>query len=80
MKLDEEINECWVSNNYSIRLFTKLEVEQFKLSLSDDYGMAPKGTHVMLRHVIIKNPISKAQLIDMSNANMKLFLEMNKSN
>ena len=76
MKLDEEINECLISNNYSIRLFTKLEVEQFKLSISDDYGMASKGTNVMLRHVIIKNSISKVQLIDMSNEDMKLFLEM----
>ena len=74
--LDEEINEFWVSANYSIRYFSLHEVKHFLSSLDDETGMPPKGTNIMFRHVTIKNPISKTQLIDMSNEEMKMYLEM----
>ena len=73
--LEEETNEFWVSVNYAFKFFTKPEVDQFLSSFLKN-GMPPKGTNIMFRHVKIKNPISKAQLLDMSNEDMKLFLEM----
>ena len=74
-ELDEEINEFWVSANYAFKFFSKPEVDKFLASFLKN-GMPPKGTNIMFRHVKIKNPISKAQLIDMSDEDMKSFLEM----
>ena len=75
MELDGEINEFWVSANYAFKYFSKREVDQFLASFLKN-GMPPKGTNVMFRHVKLKHPISKAQLLDMSNDEMKSFLEM----
>jgi len=73
---DVEINEFWISNNYQFKFFTKDELDSFLSSLNDKNGLPQKGTSIMFRHIQIKNPISKTQLIDMSNEHMKLFLEM----
>ena len=76
-ELDEEINEFWLSNNFSIKFFSELEANHYLSSLNDESGMPPKGTNIMFRHIKIKNPISKTQLIDMSDEEMKLYLQMN---
>lgn len=78
--LNEEINEFWISANYEFRFFTRNDMDMFLLSLNDSSGMPPKGTNIMFQHIRLKNPISKVQLMDMSNEDIKLFLEMNKNN
>ncbi|WP_299290538.1 hypothetical protein [Nitrosopumilus sp.] len=74
--MDDEITEFWISNNYAFRFFTKHELDGFLSSLNDENGNFQKGTNIMFRHVQIKNPISKTQLIDMTNEEMKSYLEM----
>ncbi len=74
-ELDEEINEFWVSANYAFKFFSKPEVDKFLASFLIN-GMPTKGTIIMFRHVKIKYPISNKQLIDMSDEEMKSFLEM----
>ena len=76
MSLDDEISEFWVSANYAFKFFTKPDVDQFLTSLNGENGLPPKGTNIMFRHVELKHPISKTHIINMSNEDMKLFLEM----
>lgn len=74
--LDEEIYEFWVSATYTSKFFTKKDVDNFLKSLNDENGLPPKGTNVFLRHLKFKNPIAKAQVLDMSVEDVKLFIEM----
>jgi len=76
MPFFEEVSEFWVSANYSIKYFSKHDVEQFLTSLNDKNGLPPKGTNIMFRHIELKHPVSKTHIINMSNEDMKLFLEM----
>ena len=76
MSLDDKIDECWISANYAFRFFTKQDVDFFLESLNGENGLPPKGTNIMFRIVKLKNPISKGQILDMSNEDMKLFLQM----
>lgn len=78
--IHEEITEFWISANNAFRFFTRNDKDGFLLSLNDSSGMPPKGTNVLFQHIKLKNPISKVQLMDMSDDDMKLFLEMNKNN
>ena len=78
--INAEISEFWISINYEFRFFTRNDVDRFLLSLNDKDGMPPKGTNIMFQHIKLNNPISKVQLMDMSNDDMTLFLEMNKNN
>ncbi len=73
--LTEEINEFWISVNYSMIYFTKHDIDQFFYSILKK-GWPPKGTKAAFRHIKLRNPVSKAQLLDMSEEEMKLFLEM----
>jgi len=72
----EEISEFWISANYTIKYFSKHDVDQFLISLNDESGMPPKGTNIMFRHVELKHPVSKTRIVNMSSEDMKLFLEM----
>ncbi|MEK0337128.1 MAG: hypothetical protein QQN65_04015 [Nitrosopumilus sp.] len=76
MSFFEEVNEFWVSANYSIKYFSKHNVKQFLTSLNDKNGLPPKGTNIMFRHVKLKHPVSKTYIANMSNEDMKFFLEM----
>ena len=76
MSFFEEISEFWISANYTIKYFSKHDVDQFLISLNDESGMPPKGTNIMFRHVELKHPVSKTRIVNMSSEDMKLFLEM----
>ena len=38
--------------------------------------MPPRGTNIMFRHVKFKNPISKVQVLDMSDEDIHLYYQM----
>ncbi len=76
MSFFEEVSEFWISANYSIKYFSKHDVDEFLTSLNDEDGMPPTGTNVMFRHVELKHPVSKTHIVNMSSEDMKLFLEM----
>ena len=74
--LNDEVNEFWISNNNAFRLFSEQEVRQYLKSIEDEHGMPPRGTNIMFRHVKFKNSISKVQVLDMSDEDILLFLQM----
>ncbi len=74
--LDEEVNELWISNNKAFRLFSEQEVRQYLKSIGDEYGTPPRGTNIMFRHVKCPHPISKAQVIDMTDEDINLYYQM----
>ena len=74
--MNDEVNEFWISNNNAFRLFSEQEVRKYLKSIEDEHGMPPRGTNIMFRYVKFKNPISKVQVLDMSDEDIRLFLQM----
>jgi len=74
--LNDEVNEFWISNNNAFRLFSEQEVRQYLKSIEDEHGIPPRGTNIMFRHVKFKNPISKVQVLDMSDEDIHLYYQM----
>ena len=69
--LDDEVNEFWISKNNAFRLFSKNDVDNYLLTLSGE-----RVTNIMFRHIKCPHSISKAQVIEMSDEDIHLYLQM----